>query len=100
MTTEQAAAASSLRIEGELTIYRAEELCAGFKAALAAGGDIEINLAEVTEMDSAGVQLLIAIKKAASALQRELRLVEHSPAVREVFEMLNLDTHLGAPSPT
>jgi anti-anti-sigma factor len=96
---EHPVSATSLRIEGEMTIYRAEELCAGFKAALAAGGDIEVNLAEVTEMDSAGVQLLIASKKAAVALQRELRLVEHSPAVREVFAMLNLNVHLGAPSP-
>jgi anti-sigma B factor antagonist len=98
MTTETPVPASSLRIEGEMTIYRAEELCADFKAALAAGGDIEVNLAEVTEMDSAGVQLLIATQKAAAALQRELRLVEHSPAVCEVFAMLNLNTHLGAPS--
>jgi anti-sigma B factor antagonist len=104
MSTEDPALPSasslqSLRIEGEMTIYRAEELCIGFKEALAAGGDIEVNLSEVTEMDSAGVQLLIATKKAAGALQRELRLVEHSPAVLEVFEMLNLNMHLGVPLP-
>jgi anti-anti-sigma factor len=90
---------SILRIEGELTIYRAEELCLTFRNALAAGSDLEVDLSAVTEMDSAGVQLLIAAKKAAGAMQREVRLTEHSAAVREIFEILDLDTHLGAPSP-
>ncbi len=90
---------STLRIEGELTIYRAEELCAEFKAVLAAGKDLEVNLGGVTEMDSAGVQLLIAAKKAAGAMQQEVYLVEHSPAVLEIFDILDLGIHLGVPSP-
>jgi anti-anti-sigma factor len=90
---------STLRIEGELTIYRAEELCGEFRTALAAGGDLEVDLGAVTEMDSADVQLLIAATKAASAMQREMRLIECSPAVREVFDILDLGAHLGLPSP-
>ena len=92
-------ATASMCIEGELTIYRAAELCAGLKAALAGGGDLELNLATVTEMDSAGVQLLMAAKKTARAAQRELRLVGHSPAVLEVFETLDLAAHFGDPLP-
>jgi anti-sigma B factor antagonist len=88
----------ALHIEGELTIYRAEELRAVLKDALAedGGGDLEVHLAAVTEMDSAGVQLLIAAKKAALATQREMRLIAPSPAVREVFDILDLGVHLGA----
>lgn len=100
MTAEHPVSPTVLSIEGELTIYRAEELCATLKAALAAGNDLEVNLGDVTEMDSAGVQLLIAAKRAATAMQREMRLVEHSPAVREVFDILDLGFHLGVPSPT
>jgi anti-sigma B factor antagonist len=87
----------ALAIEGELTIYRAAELCEALKSALAAGGELEVNLAGVTEMDSAGVQLLMAAKKSAQAAQRTLRLVGHSPAVLEVFEMLDLAAHFGDP---
>ena len=92
------AATPALCIEGELTIYRAAELCAILKTALAGlsgDGDLQLNLAGVTEMDSAGVQLLMAAQKSARAAQRELRLVGHSAAVLEVFETLDLAAHFG-----
>jgi len=76
-----------LRIEGELTIFRALELK---DALLSEPMPLEIDLSGVTELDSAGVQLLLLAKKTAQAAQRELRLVAHSPAVIEVFELLNL----------
>lgn len=86
-----------LAIDGELTIYSAAQLCDALKTALAAASELEVNLAGVTEMDSAGVQLLMAAKKSALASQRTLRLVGHSPAVLEVFEMLDLAAHFGDP---
>lgn len=87
-----------MRIEGELTIYRAAELRGALQAALAESGDLEIDLAGVTEMDSAGVQLLMAAKNSARATQREVRLTGHSPAVLEVFETLDLAAHFGTPT--
>jgi len=78
---------SVLRIEGELTIFRALELK---EALLSEPMPLQIDLSGVTELDSAGVQLLLLVKKTAQAAQRELRLVAHSPAVIEVFELLNL----------
>ncbi|NVO07955.1 MAG: STAS domain-containing protein, partial [Rhodoferax sp.] len=84
MSTQQTTAdpSSVLRIEGELTIFRAAEL----KDVLSAEPRLqEIDLSGVTEMDSAGLQLLMAAKQAATAEQRTLRLVAHSAAVIEVF---------------
>ena len=87
-----------LALEGELTIYRAAELKDTLLNALAADtGDLEINLAAVSELDSAGVQLLMLVKKAAQQQQRDVHLVAHSPAVVEVFEILNLGAHFGDP---
>ncbi len=88
------ATVSSLNIEGELTIYRAAEVCATLKAALAGGGDLEVNLKDVTELDSAGVQLLIVARRAARDAQCTLRLVGHSAAVLDVFEILGLEPDL------
>ncbi len=90
---------TTLSIEGELTIYRAAELSAVLKDALSGAGELELNLAAVTEMDSAGVQLLMAAAKTARAAGGELRLVGHSAAVLEVFETLNLAAYFGAPPP-
>ena len=91
---------TTLSIEGELTIYRAAELCAVLKDALSGGGDLQLNLEAVTEMDSAGVQLLMAAAKTARAAGCELRLVGHSAAVVEVFETLNLAAYFNSPLPT
>lgn len=81
-----------LRLEGEFTIFRAMEL----KPMLLASPPVdEIDLSGVTEIDTAGVQLLMLAKKTALAQQRNLKLVAHSPAVLEVFELLNVVAYFG-----
>jgi len=87
-------AASPLRIEGELTIFRAAELK---DALMREPAPQEIDLSAVTEMDTAGLQLLMAAKRAANAEQRTLRLLAHSPAVLEVFELLNVAAYFNDP---
>jgi anti-anti-sigma factor len=86
---------STLSIEGELSIYRAGEWRESLQAALADGGDLTLDLAQVTEIDSAGVQLLMAAQKTAQATERRLHLVRPSAAVQEVFATLGLDAHFG-----
>ena len=85
---------SALRIEGELTIFRAMELK---PILLDDPAPTEVDLSGVTEFDSAGVQLLLLAKKTAMAEQREFRLVRHSQPVIEVFELLNIAGHFGDP---
>ncbi len=83
---------NTLRIEGELTIFRAAEL----KPVLLATPPVAvIDLSGVTEIDTAGVQLLMLAKKTAQAQQRDVKLVAHSPAVIEVFELLNVAAYFG-----
>ncbi len=98
-----AAETSLLRIEGEMTIYRALELKQVLLSRLDESAEVEIDVAAATEIDTAGVQLLLLAKKTAQARQRALRLVAASPAVAEVLELLNLATEFGAtrtlPSP-
>lgn len=86
-----------LRLEGELAIYRAAEIKSELLAALEQFPVLEINLAEVTELDTAGVQILLLIKRAAEACDRQVRLVAHSDAVAEAFELLNLAPCFGDP---
>jgi anti-anti-sigma factor len=86
------------RIDGEFTIYRAAELAAALMSALAAlpeEATFEVDLSGVTEMDSAGVQLLLAARKSVRDGGRRLRLGADSPAVREVFQTLQLDHLFG-----
>ena len=86
------------RIEGEFSIYRAAELAVAMKAALAgvpSGGTFEVDLSDVAEMDSAGVQLLISAKRSADESGRTLRIAGASQAVAEVLRTLRLASHFG-----
>jgi len=94
MSTHSSGEITRLSIEGEITIFRAQELK---PVLLASSPHLELDLSGVTEIDTAGVQLLMLAKKTALAEQRELRLVGHSPAVIEVFELLNVAAYFGDP---
>ena len=84
--------ANVLPIVGELTIFRAMEL----KPALLSSPPVtEIDLSGVTEIDTAGVQLLMLAKQTALAQGRDLKLRAHSPAVIEVFDLLNVAAYFG-----
>ena len=84
----------TLKPSGELTINTAADLLPQFSAD---PGPDEIDLSAVTELDSAGLQLLMLAKKLAAAQGRELHLVAHSAPVIEVFELLNVAAHFGDP---
>jgi anti-sigma B factor antagonist len=87
-----------LTIEGEMSIYRAAELKERLIDALAeADAVLEVDLSGVTEIDTAGVQLLMLTKREADASGRRLHLLSHSRAVATAFELLNLAGFFGDP---
>ncbi len=85
----------TLNLEGELTIYTAaeqKEILADF---LQNSGDLEISLSGITELDSAGLQLLILAKRESAQREQTLRFVMHSRVVLEVLELANLAATFG-----
>lgn len=86
---------SRIAIDGEMTIYRAADLKTLVLDALRKSRVLEIDLSGVTELDTAGLQVLMLAKQSAAADQRELRLLQHSPAVVEIFDMLDLVAFFG-----
>ena len=97
MTSDPTMTPIDLHIEGELSIYRADELQQALIEPLRAGVRLVVNLARVTELDTCGLQLLMLAKRTAKALGAELQLIGHSPAVLEVFELLNMAAFFGDP---
>jgi len=94
---EDAAGAGLLRLQGELTIYTAADMKPYLMAALAQTEALEINLSDVTEMDTAGVQLLILAKREATLSGKRLALSGHSPAAMALIELFNLAGWFGDP---
>jgi anti-anti-sigma factor len=81
-----------------MTIYRAAEIMQTLLAPIVESAVVEFDLSKVTELDSAGVQLLMLAKRTAQAKHGDVRLVAHSPAVLDVMELLNLESYFGISS--
>lgn len=86
-----------LRIAGDMTIYHVNELKSILLDALADCQHLEINLANVSDMDTAGFQLLVLAKRTALAENKKLNLTEHSSVVIEVLDTYHMAAYFGDP---
>lgn len=86
-----------IEIKGELNIYTVAALRLQLLEALEAASEVEVDLSAVGEMDSAGMQLMVAAKREAAQREKTLRFSGHSPAVFDVLELCKLGGHLGDP---
>ncbi|MFZ6818460.1 STAS domain-containing protein [Undibacterium sp. Ji22W] len=82
-------------ISGELTIYTAAQEKQQLQEFLESADELELNLSQVSEMDSAGLQVLILMKQEAARRQKRLHYSMHSKAVLEVLEMSNMTAAFG-----
>lgn len=87
--------AAHFAIEGEMTIYRATELREVMSHQLKRADVIELDLSQVTEIDSAGLQLLVAAKREALNRNKQLDFTGHSKAVLEVIDLCDLSGFFG-----
>lgn len=81
-----------LSLEGELTIYEAnttfENLCKAFSS----GQLRNVDLSGVTELDAAGLQILLMARQLHTPSDEPVALVNHSAAVRDVLEMTGAES--------
>ena len=92
-----ASTASRLAIREDMTIYQAQAQKEQLLAALAATEDLELDLSGVGEMDTAGLQLLLLLKREVLQQGKQLTLSGHSPAVRQTLEFCRLVGVFGDP---
>jgi len=90
-------ALTRIGIEGELNISTAAVLRQRLLDAIDAGAEVEVDLSQVSEMDSAGIQLMVAAKREAAIRNKSLRFIGHSQAVFDVIELYDLSGHFGDP---
>lgn len=86
-----------LILDGPMTIYNAGEIKTQLMSGLANANIVELDLSHVGEMDTAGFQLLVMAKRESQRHGHTLRIVAHSPAVREVIDFYNMDAFFGDP---
>ena len=86
-----------LVIVEDMTIYNALDQKNRLVAALDGADGLELDLSQVAEIDSAGLQLLILAKREAARLDKRMSIVAHSPAVRQTLDFCNLTAFFGDP---
>lgn len=94
---QQTDSACNVTLNGALDIYCAAEMRGRLATLLQQHPVLELNLAEIEEMDASGVQLLLAAKQMASNLGHTLKLTAHSPQVLATLELCKLLPYFGDP---
>ncbi len=86
-----------LRLEGEMTIFTAADIRERLFTPLPYCQQVEVDLSQVSELDSAGLQLMVLAKREAKTQGKEVRFIGHSSAVLDVLELCGLTSYFGDP---
>jgi len=89
--SNQAEELCQLAIDEDMTIYTINMLKQGISEVLDRYKRFELNLADVEEMDSAGIQLLLALKNELQQKKKEFKLVAISASVAKLFQSYDLN---------
>lgn len=86
-----------LQLSGELTIYDAVALHRALLESLGAADSLDLDLAQVTDLDAAGLQQLMLLRREARAAGKALQVIAHSDATRDVLTLCGLDADFAEP---
>jgi anti-sigma B factor antagonist len=94
ITTQKFAAGSMLLIKGDVDMNSSQDVRSSMDEIFKQGGAkaLLINLSGVRYMDSSGIATLVEAMQNCMKQDMKLRLVELSPAVRDVFELARLSS--------
>lgn len=87
------------RIEGEMTIYSAATIAGRIITAITeASGAASLDLSQVTDIDTAGLQILLMARKLARA-RGGLTVVDPNPRVEALLRLCRLDDMIAGRPP-
>ncbi len=78
------------RIDGDMTIYTAGEYREALLEQCHSREGLQLDLEEVSEIDAAGLQLLVSLKKHFDDTESGLQLIKSSSAVQKALVLTNL----------
>jgi anti-sigma B factor antagonist len=94
ITQKNTKSGTSLSVEGELTIYSVnqakQEMLHDYSNF---SGQVALDLHKVSELDTAGVQLLLFLEKFLQGLDKKLYLVKSNSHVDEILDVLGIAAH-------
>lgn len=90
ISVEEASGTCSLALAGELTIHHSAAVKERLLASIRACARVDVDLSSVTDIDTAGMQVLLIAKREAEASGARLQLGGLSAAVLDLVGLFNL----------
>ncbi len=87
----------NISINEDMTIYNAAAQKPMLLKALADCQELDLDLSQVSGMDTAGFQILLLTKREAVKANKTVRLTAHSKAVTELLDLYNMASYFGDP---
>lgn len=87
----------NMAINEDMTIYNAAVQKQMLLEALNDCEELDLDLSQVGEMDTAGFQILLLTKCEALRTHKVVRLMAHSKAVTELLDLYNMASYFGDP---
>lgn len=87
----------NIAIKEDMTIYNAAAQKRMLLEALSGCEELDLDLSRVSEMDTAGFQVLLLTKREAMQASKTMRLTAHSKAVTELLDLYNMASYFGDP---
>lgn len=89
-----------LQISGELTIFQAARFKQQMLNAVDSAGELlELDLSTVEQLDTAGLQLLLLLKREAAAQHKRVTVSSVSGQVQSILDLLHLHTYFAEDGP-
>ncbi len=95
MSEKHGKAPLSIKADDTLTVVHAREMKEKFLNALESTDSLELDLSHVNEMDTAGFQLLVVLKREAELQEKSFRISGYSPAAISVLKTYNMEDYFG-----
>lgn len=76
-------------IEGELTVFAVHALKERLLAAMTSDAQVLVDVSEVSEVDGAGVQLLLAMRREAQERRLDWRITPPPPVLSEALHLID-----------
>jgi anti-anti-sigma factor len=97
ITVETKGTQQYVTVVGELTVFTVSDLWQALWQVLKGAGEVEIDLGGVSDIDTAGIQLLMVVKMIVEENDQSVRFVNHSKVVVDGFECFDLAGYFGDP---
>ena len=91
MPLEIQAKRGSVALIGEMNIYTAREAAERLLLLLRDAKSPAVNLAQISEFDCSGLQVLLMARREAVASGKELKILQVSASVRDALDLLQCD---------